>query len=145
MKKLITILSVGLMLIPGSVYACREIVEEKVNICHATSSESHPWEAIEINKSAYDTHIEHGDFPYEGPLKDNGKPTKDGNAWCEENTPEEPEPCIYDEQLLAEDEKCVPPEEPETPVEPTPTPTPPAPQPAPQVESVTTYAPFGGK
>lgn len=55
---------------------------ESVNICHKTGSESHPWEAIQIDSDALETHLGHGDFLYNGAVKDNGKPTKGGNAWC---------------------------------------------------------------
>lgn len=61
----------------------------KVNICHATGSENHPWEAIQIDNSALATHMGHGDFMYDGPTK-NGKPddkdNKDDN-WCKNNAP----------------------------------------------------------
>lgn len=63
--------------------------QEKVNICHRTESENNPWNAIRINQSALETHLEHGDFLYEGPVKENGHPTNDGDEWCEENEPEE--------------------------------------------------------
>jgi len=65
--------------------------EEKVNICHATSSESNPWNAIQVNESAVQTHLdEHGDFYYEGAVDDKGKPVKEGgDEWCENNVPEE--------------------------------------------------------
>ena len=61
----------------------------KVNICHRTESERNPWEAIRINRSALDTHLDHGDFLYDGPTKDNGQPTRNGDEWCEENGPNE--------------------------------------------------------
>lgn len=79
----------GILLIGARAYATKQ---EKHNICHATASESNPWEAISIadNNHAHDNHIK--DYPYQGPTKDNGQPTKDGDAWCEENAPhEEPE------------------------------------------------------
>ena len=58
---------------------------DKENICHKTSSQSHPWEAVNVNIGSHSNHLE--DFPYNGPLKDNGKPTNDGDEWCEENVP----------------------------------------------------------
>lgn len=64
---------------------------EKVNVCHTTDSQENPWNAIEINESALQSHLDHGDFLYEGPVKDNGKPNNgDGQAdqWCENNAPE---------------------------------------------------------
>lgn len=71
---------------------------KKVNICHATSSETNPWEAINIkeNDKNHDGHVK--DFPYNGPVYGEGspkglegKPTKEGDAWCEDNAPEPPE------------------------------------------------------
>ena len=64
--------------------------QPKHNICHATSSESNPWEAISIadNNHSHDGHVR--DYPYNGPVKDNGQPTKDGDKWCEENAPKPP-------------------------------------------------------
>ena len=68
--------------------------QEKVNLCHRTGSESHPWEAI----NTADDHSGHEeDFLYEGPTKDNGKPTNDGNEWCEENAPVDEEPPVEEE------------------------------------------------
>lgn len=63
--------------------------QTKKNICHATASESNPWEAISVasNNHTHDNHTK--DFAYTGPVKDNGQPTKDGDAWCEENQPKE--------------------------------------------------------
>lgn len=91
MKRLL-VLAVIAPLVVGGVAVATQEEHIKVNICHATSSESHPWEAIQIDDDAYDEHISlHGDFDYDGELKDNGKPTKDGNEWCEDNAPEPPE------------------------------------------------------
>ena len=61
--------------------------EHKINICHRTGSQSHPFEAINIDESAFDgegknDHTQHGDFLYHGPLDKNGHPTKEGNSWC---------------------------------------------------------------
>jgi hypothetical protein len=63
--------------------------EAKINICHATNSNSNPWEAIEISESAWSTHEGHGDFLYTGPVGNNGNPAKEGDAWCADNTTEE--------------------------------------------------------
>ncbi len=65
--------------------------ENKVNICHATSSQSNPWEAIRVDSSAFDgqgqnDHTLHGDFVYSGPVNSqNQQPTNDD--WCEDNKP----------------------------------------------------------
>lgn len=61
--------------------------EHKVNICHRTGSQSHPFEAINVDESAFDgegknDHTLHEDFLYHGPLDKNGHPTKEGNSWC---------------------------------------------------------------
>src|SRR3990167_9704986 len=61
--------------------------EHKVNICHRTGSQSHPFEAINIDESAFDgegknDHTQHEDFLYHGPIDKNGHPTKEGNSWC---------------------------------------------------------------
>lgn len=66
---------------------------DKVNICHKTSSESNPWEALNVDNSSVSTHLGHGDFLYNGPTKDNGKPdNKDKKAekWCKDNVPTPP-------------------------------------------------------
>ncbi len=65
--------------------------EDKLNICHQTNSEKNPWNVIQVNDNTLSTHLEHGDFTYEGPLKDNGKPDNKDDAdtiWCGENIPE---------------------------------------------------------
>lgn len=101
---------------------------KKVNICHQTESESHPWVAIQVSKHAYDDHIEHGDFDYEGPLF-HGKPSRSGAEWCNNNQPndvcpniegkqtEVPEGQVVNEQGNCVDQPETPPveEEPETP------------------------------
>ena len=61
--------------------------EHKVNICHRTGSQSHPFEAINVDESAFDgegknDHTQHEDFLYHGPIDKNGHPTKEGNSWC---------------------------------------------------------------
>lgn len=113
-----------------SAYACGGKCEDgdKVNICHRTESESNPWEAIQIDEDALDTHLGHGDFLYDGPLKENGKPNnkdKQADEWCEENEPddgEEPSPS--------------PSPSPRVSPEPSPDPSPePSPEPSPSPES----------
>lgn len=63
----------------------------KTNICHLTDSEKNPYEALQIPTSSWDTHLEHGDFLYDGPLH-NGEPSRDGDEWCNDNIPVEPTP-----------------------------------------------------
>ncbi len=63
---------------------------DKVNICHKTSSEQNPWNAIQVSENGWGGHSGHNkDFLYGGPVKQNGQPTNDGDEWCEENAPEE--------------------------------------------------------
>lgn len=105
----------------------------KVNICHQTESENHPYNAIRVDDDGHwNGHDEHeGDFLYEGPVRENGHPTRNGDEWCEENVPEEeptptpsptPEPeefCDDDSAVnYGADEECRYEEQP------TPTPTP---------------------
>ena len=61
----------------------------KVNICHATASEEHPYNALRVDDDGHwNGHDEHpGDFLYEGPVGENNRPTRDGNEWCEDNVP----------------------------------------------------------
>ena len=63
----------------------------KINICHKTQSEHNPYNAIRVDDDGYwNGHNEHeGDFLYEGPVRENGHPTRDGDEWCEENVPRE--------------------------------------------------------
>ncbi len=66
----------------------------KVNICHHTSSQTNPIEAIRVNDDAFDgqgsnDHTQHGDFLYFGPVNpQNQQPLKpEGDEWCEDNNP----------------------------------------------------------
>lgn len=105
MKKLLALIAI---LVIGSGGVVLATDNDKENICHATSSETNPYEAISVadNNNTHDGHV--NDFPYNGPTKDNGQPTKDGDQWCEDNAPKPPE----EEQPPKEEE---PPVEPETP------------------------------
>lgn len=72
----LVVLSAGPLLVPNVASATND---PKVKICHATSSQSNPWNAIEVNQNAQATHLGHGDFLYTGSgLSD---------EWCEENAP----------------------------------------------------------
>src|SRR3990167_5526081 len=61
----------------------------KVNICHATHSENNPYRAIRVDDDGHwNGHDEHEeDFLYEGEVRENGHPVRDGDEWCEENAP----------------------------------------------------------
>jgi hypothetical protein len=125
MKKVLLILSVMFLafftvLFSGANSTNAHGREDKVNICHATGSESNPWKAIRVNESAFDgegqnDHTLHGDFLYEGPVDpENQQPTDD--SWCEED--EEPEVCDDGSAInYGKEEEC------EYEEEPTPTPT----------------------
>jgi hypothetical protein len=73
--------------------------QQKINICHKTSSSSNPWEAIRINLSAWNNgtgsgkhSTAEGDFVYSGPVNaQNNQPTNDGDEWCADHAPK-PEP-----------------------------------------------------
>jgi len=113
----------------------------KINICHATSSEENPYNAIRVDDDGHwNGHDDHeGDFLYEGPVRENGHPTRDGDEWCEEQgedpsptpTPSpsptpEPEEYCDDESAInyGKEEECEYEEEPTPTPSPSPTPTP---------------------
>jgi len=56
--------------------------EKKENICHNTSSGTNPWVAQQINANELQSHLDNGDKLYEGLIDDKGRPTKDGDQWC---------------------------------------------------------------
>ncbi len=70
--------------------------EEKVNVCHLTSSEENPWVVQSVNANQLQSHLDNGDFLYNGPVDDDGKPLKDVDGiWCAENVPDPaPEPAL---------------------------------------------------
>jgi hypothetical protein len=86
MKKLYIIIIILAVLVLGgsAVFATSD---EKINICHATSSEKNPYEAISVSakNSGHENH--EADFAYAGEVDKNGKPTKDGDDWCKKNAP----------------------------------------------------------
>ena len=85
----------------------------KVNICHATGSESNPYKAKRVDDDGdWHGHQGHsGDFLYLGDTNNKGKPTDDD--WCEENAPKEdvlgctdPEATNYNSEATKDDESC---------------------------------------
>ncbi|MFA5722391.1 MAG: peptidoglycan-binding domain-containing protein [Candidatus Paceibacterota bacterium] len=56
----------------------------KISICHKTSSEKNPWNAIRISTSAWEAHLAHGDFEYEGTDR---VPSKAADQWCAKHVP----------------------------------------------------------
>ena len=96
-----------------------EVENDKVNICHATSRESNPYEALRVaDDGNWNGHEDHeGDFLYEGPVDSKDKPTKDGDDWCGENVPEEPvdvcpnidgvQEALPEDKILDEQGNCV--------------------------------------
>ena len=106
----------------------------KVAICHATSLTTQPYEAVEVSSNAIDG--EHGHAGHTGPVFDFTNPaantgwgdiippfgTSAGLNWDTESQaihgagctePVEPEVCVYDEGLAADDPGCTEPVEPE--------------------------------
>ena len=86
------------------------------NWCHATSSVKNPYEAIQVSGNA-GGHVSHEkDFKYAGDLDKNGKPAKNGDAWCENNVPKPVDVCTNIDGVQTEmpkgyglvDGKCVP-------------------------------------
>ncbi|NLE07147.1 MAG: hypothetical protein GX627_00835 [Parcubacteria group bacterium] len=96
----------GAVFVPAVALAVQPDNDKKINICHATGSERKPWEAINISKNAWDAHEAHGDFIYSGPLDKKGKPTKDGNRWCENNASKLA--TIYATKIICESETDLP-------------------------------------
>src|SRR3990172_12770078 len=84
----------------------------KVNICHATSSESHPYEAKQVDDDGdWHGHQSHpGDFLYFGPTKEDGKPDNEdhqADEWCENNVPTDGEQCDEGYHFDEEQDECV--------------------------------------
>lgn len=65
---------------------------DRLPVCHKTSSGVNPWEAQLVDANQLQSHLDNGDFMYTGPVKDNGQPTSDGNTWCNDNAPTTPTP-----------------------------------------------------
>lgn len=135
MKKLI-LLAVILLAFSGVTVA--SATRTKINICHYTESQERSLVAIQIDDSALQTHLAHGDFIYGGDLH-HGKPKDKG--WCKNNEPVDLCNNIDGKQLHVPEGKirddkgnCI-----NKAPEPTPTPVPtPAPQPVIEYRPVST-------
>ena len=77
-------------------------VTDKVNVCHKTNSGANPWVVQEVNANQLQSHLDNGDFLYEGPLKDNGHPDqKAADDWCNANIP-----TSCGDSIVQEGEQC---------------------------------------
>jgi len=67
----------------GAVFATQgAFAAEKFDVCHKTGPN---WNYLDTpDQAAYDGHIGHGDFDYDGPIDEQGKGS---DAWCTENVP----------------------------------------------------------
>lgn len=57
-----TIFLLIILLLGSLIYINISLANEKVLICHKTHSQKNQYVLIEINKSAEEAHIQHGDF-----------------------------------------------------------------------------------
>jgi len=65
--------------------------QTKINICHKNGNSGN-WNALNVDENGWGGHSGHdSDYLYNGPLGQNGKPTNDGNDWCEDNAPTPPQ------------------------------------------------------
>lgn len=62
----------------------KTVSDKKYNICHRVEGATNPWAAVQIDSSAADFHLKHGDFTYKGETK-NGKPSN--SKWCNDHGP----------------------------------------------------------
>ena len=71
--------------------------EDKIDLCHKTHSTENPWVVQEVNANEKQSHLDNGDFLYQGPTKENGKPdNEDGAAdnWCNEHSSNSHPTCL---------------------------------------------------
>lgn len=108
------------------------VADDKVNLCHKTQSGSNPWVVQRVNANEEQSHLDNGDFLYDGECRGHGDALKECQSnWCEEHQPEvspspTPEPSVN------------PTPTPEPSVSPTPSPTP---TPEPSIEPTPTPTP----
>ena len=82
-------------------------VEDKIKICHKTSSTVNPWNAIEVGSPSLPRHFGHGDYLYTGPHdlgpihNGNEEQMRDADRWCQEN-----DPSLCGNGALDTDETC---------------------------------------
>jgi hypothetical protein len=116
----------ALVLTVSPVYAGKDKEDKKVDICHNTGSEHNPWEKLNINENAVQSHIDnHGDFVIDEehpcpPEEENGNGDENGDG--ENGNGEEPrdvcsniegnQEAIPEGYELNNEENCVPVEEP---------------------------------
>lgn len=103
-KTVVAVLVLGFLSLGSAIAVSAENNNQKTNICHATSSQQNPWNAINISTSSLPTHLGHGDFLYTGPLKQNGTPSNDGDQWCKGHAPAQ----ISAEKIICESEADLP-------------------------------------
>lgn len=77
---------IGLVALPSIALASQN--EDKVNLCHKTGSDSHPFVVQQVNANEVKSHEANGDFVFSGPLDKNGHPDPQaGPLWCENHQP----------------------------------------------------------
>jgi hypothetical protein len=75
---------VGLSIfLPNNIEAKSEKPDNKISICHRTSSATNPWNVINVSINAKDTHLTHGDYIYNG----GNLSRKEAEEWCSSHAP----------------------------------------------------------
>ncbi|HYK08618.1 MAG TPA: hypothetical protein VEW42_03935 [Candidatus Eisenbacteria bacterium] len=79
----------GLVLLSGTFLSVVSANNDKVNVCHLTGSQTNPFVAQSINANELQSHLDNGDFLYNGPLHNALPDNKGGVAddWCNNNIP----------------------------------------------------------